>query len=155
MGTKRRTTHHHPINFRRVNDIRHPAFSDYGPDSLTAKVNAMYRSRKNESTHRSVDSKLKKFGDFCLENRLLVLNMCTFENDLPDIDCTLLCYYAVWCTDNGINSYDSLKGYLSALRCYCRDNSLPDPAIDEDGGPSVQYYGVISGLKRSMVVDEQ
>lgn len=138
-----------------MTEIRHPAFSDVGPDSLTAKVNATFRSRKNESTHRSIDSKLKKFGDFCLDNQLLTLNLQTFENDLPVITCDLLCYYAVWARDNGITTYDSLKGYLSAVRGYCRDNNQPDPATDETGGPSVHYYGVIKGLKRDMVVDEQ
>jgi hypothetical protein len=121
---------------------------------LTAKVNEVFNNRRKDSTDRTLSSKLKKFGQFCTVYCLLDINQETQESELPDIGPMLLAYYVVWCTSNGITTFDSLKTYVSAVRGHARDNYLPDPTKDKFGGPDVQYVGVMKGLQRSMVVDE-
>ena len=97
---------------------------------------------------------MNKFNTFCLDNNLFAPHPLTGETQPPNINATLLCFYAEWLTKNGISTYDSVYQYLSAIRTYCRNNDLPDPTTSDDGSPNPQYFGCMRGIKRVLKKDD-
>ena len=97
---------------------------------------------------------MNKFNTFCLDNNLFTPHPLTGETQPPNINATLLCFYAEWLTKNGISTYDSVYQYLSAIRTYCRNNDLPDPTTSDDGSPNPQYFGCMRGIKRVLKKDD-
>ena len=98
---------------------------------------------------------MHKFVTFCQENNLVSMNCATGDATFPEVTPVLMCYYAAWAVDNNIKSYTSLCQYTSAVRTYCKASSRPNPTIDAFGGPDPQFYGVMRGIKRELIVDHQ
>jgi hypothetical protein len=140
-------------------EISHPAFTDRSAGSLHAEVNKLSGDYYGDNTIASYTSKVRKFIVFSQRHDLIDYDPGADRGvrgsarvNTP-IDPVLLCFYLVWLTRNGITTFESAGGYITALAAWCKARGGIDPRLDATTGlTDARYFRFYRGLKRSMGV---